>query len=49
MGYVKYTVGTTHKGPKIGGKERTIYYHPDRVLPPDFIPIVTTHITGCPF
>jgi hypothetical protein len=49
MGYVKYTVGTTHKGPKIGGKERTIYYHPDRVLPPDFMPIVTTHITGCPF
>jgi hypothetical protein len=49
MGYVKYTVGSTHKGPKIGGKERTIYYRPDRVLPPDIKPIVTMHITGCPF
>jgi hypothetical protein len=49
MGYVKYTVGSTHKGPKIGGKERAIYYRPDRVLPPDVKPIVTMHITGCPF
>jgi hypothetical protein len=49
MGYVKHTVGNAHKGPKIGGRERAIYYCPDRVLPPDFMPIVTMHITGCPF
>lgn len=49
MGYVKHTVGNAHKGPKVGGVERTIYYRPDRLLPPAFMPIVTMHITGVPF
>jgi hypothetical protein len=49
MGYVKHTVGTKHQGPKIEGKERTIYYRPDKTLPSNFMPIVTQHITGCPW
>lgn len=49
MGYVKHTVGTMHKGPTIGGREHTIYYRPDKLLPPDFMPIVMMHITGVPF
>jgi hypothetical protein len=49
MGYVKHTVGNRHQGPKIDGRERTIYYRPDKTLPSDFMPIVTMHITGCPF
>jgi tetratricopeptide (TPR) repeat protein len=48
MGYVKHTVGTKHQGPKIDGKERSIYYRPDKTLPSDFMPTVTQHITGCP-
>jgi hypothetical protein len=49
MGYVKHTVGTKHQGPKIDGKERSIYYRPHHALPSDFMPIVTQNITGCPF
>ena len=49
MGYVKHTVGDKHQGPKIGGKERCIYYRPDRALPSDFMPLVTQYITDCPF
>lgn len=49
MGYVKHTVGTRHQGPKIDGRERAIYYRPDRTLPSNFMPIVMQHITGCPF
>ncbi|MDG1369257.1 MAG: DUF5906 domain-containing protein [Paracoccaceae bacterium] len=48
MGYVKHTVGDKHQGPKIGKKERTIYYRPNRTLPSDFMPIVTQHITDFP-
>jgi hypothetical protein len=49
MGYIKHTVGDRHQGPKIGKKERAIYYRPDRTLPSDFMPILTQTITGCPF
>ena len=49
MGYVKHTVGDRHQGPKIGGKERTIYYRPDRALPSDLMLLVTQHITDLPF
>lgn len=49
MGYVKHTIGAQHKGPTIGGRERTIYYRPDKLLPPAFMPIVTQKITGVPF
>ena len=49
MGYIKHTVGAKHQGPKIGGKERSIYYRPDKIQPSDFMPVVTQHITGAPF
>jgi hypothetical protein len=49
MGYVKYTTGSKHQGPKIGGKERCIYYRPDRVSPSDFEPLLKQLVTGCPF
>ena len=49
MGYVKYTIGSKHQGPKISGKERCIYYRPNRVSPPDFEPLLKQFVTGCPF
>ena len=49
MGYVKHTIGTKHQGPKIGGKERCIYYRLDKVSPSDFMPLLTRRITGGPF
>ena len=49
MGYVKYTIGTKHQGPKIGGKERCIYYRPDRVSPSDLMPLLKSRVTGGPF
>ena len=45
MGYVKHTIGTKHQGPKIGGKERCIYYRPERVSPPDFMPLLKSRVT----
>jgi len=49
MGYVKHTIGSNHQGPKIGGKERCIYYRPERVSPPDFMPLLKRRVTGGPF
>ena len=49
MGYIKYTVGKRHQGPKVEGKERTIYYRPDRILPPDFMPNIRNYVTRVPF
>ena len=49
MGYVKHTIGSKHQEPKIGGKERCIYYRPDRVSPSDFEPLLKQLVTGCPF
>ena len=49
MGYVKHTIGSKHQGPKIGGKERCIYYRPDRVSPSDFMPLLKRRVTSGPF
>lgn len=49
MGYIKHTIGTKHQGPKIGGKERCIYYRPDRVSPSDFMPLLKSRVTSGPF
>ena len=49
MGYVKHTTGSKHQGPKIGGKERCIYYRPDRVSPSDFESLLKQRVTGCTF
>ena len=49
MGYVKHTIGTKHQGPKISGKERCIYYRPDRVSPSDFMPLLKRRVTSGPF
>lgn len=49
MGYLKYTVGTGVKGPRIGGNMRTIYYNPDLIDGESAKARVTQHITGAPF
>jgi hypothetical protein len=45
MGFVKYTVGKHLKGPRIGGKERTIYYRPDKAKPAEFMHIIEAYIS----
>ena len=49
MGYVKHTIGSKHQGPKISGKERCIYYRPDRVSPSYFMPLLKRRVTSGPF
>jgi len=44
MGYIKHTSGKHAKGPRIAGKERTIYYRPSKTDPKTFMPIVVEHI-----
>ena len=45
MGFVKYTVGKNAKGPRIGGKERTIYYRPDKAKPEEFMQVIEAYIS----
>ena len=46
MGYIKHTVGKHAKGPRVVGKERTIYYRPSETDPRRFMPIVQAYINA---
>lgn len=44
MGYIKHTVGKKHQGPKVRGKERTVYYRPEHISPSEFMPGINEYI-----